>query len=168
MKVLVSIAVRAAALLCVVVLCQPSAWATTKTWSGAMGDGFWGTPGNWSPSGVPGSSDSVTIGAFGSCELNVVSATVSSLVIQSGGELTLSPGIKLTVSGTTNIIGGGQLVTNGSDIEFDGAVTLDGSIFHSGGVIDGSGSLSIGSSATFQFLGSAGSSILELPTNNAG
>jgi len=34
---------------------SPQSWATTRNW--ADGSSNWNTPGNWSPTGVPGAGD---------------------------------------------------------------------------------------------------------------
>src|SRR6185437_15334799 len=71
---------------------------TSYTWNGTVSTA-WNTPGNWSPSGVPGASDNVTIVTGGNtCVLNTSSA-INNLTLTSG---TLDLGsATLTVGGTT-------------------------------------------------------------------
>jgi hypothetical protein len=81
-----------------------SAQVCSKTWTGNAGDGVWGTAGNWTPSGAPGSSDSVCIPA------NTPPATfhggsgISSLA--DAGSLTIGANNTLVVTNAVNDTGG--------------------------------------------------------------
>jgi len=57
----------------------PTALAGTKTWQGLTND--WFTPGNWTPSGVPASTDDVVIAASGSIVAVTNSTTIASLTL---------------------------------------------------------------------------------------
>ncbi len=87
----------------------------TKTWNGVSGS--WQTPTDWTPSGVPGSSDDVCIPASGSYSVTASgSISVASLSVggASGAQtLLLVPGTSLSV-------------TAGAQIEASGTVTLEG------------------------------------------
>jgi hypothetical protein len=79
----------------------PSALATTFTWTGSAGDNNWFTPGNWSPSGVPGASDTATIPS-GTPAVNAP-VEVAVLTLTTG---TLSGSGQISVSQTLNWNGG--------------------------------------------------------------
>ena len=78
------------------------AWAQTKTWSGGTGE--WHVDANWTPSGVPGTFDSVAIPA-GSVLLTGAT-TIAELTIQNAT-------LTFTNWDTCLTVGGDVLVTNG-------------------------------------------------------
>ncbi|MDR2182314.1 MAG: hypothetical protein LBN92_06525, partial [Treponema sp.] len=53
----------------ILVLCAGMGWGADYTWIG--GSGTWNISGNWLPSGVPVSGDTVTIPSTGSVTLDV-------------------------------------------------------------------------------------------------
>src|ERR1700761_5621572 len=79
-------------------LCVIARAQTSYTWNGSLSSA-WNTPGNWTPSGVPGSADNVTI-VTGSniCQLslnqNIGNFTLTSGTLDLGGNT-------LTLNGTT-------------------------------------------------------------------
>src|ERR1700761_2694379 len=79
------------------------ATGTPRSWVGNTND--WNTPGNWSPSGIPGASDPITIGVSGFTNQPTigVNATGQCLSITFGTSknitLTVSSGAVLTVNG---------------------------------------------------------------------
>src|SRR5260370_14615140 len=90
----------------------------TKTWTGALSTD-WNTAGNWSPPGVPASTDDVLIGTTAnSPTLSVSGTTVNSMTISGTDTLTLDPVISpgltvtngITLSSGGGISGGGTLV----------------------------------------------------------
>src|SRR5262245_24435261 len=93
-------------------LLGPTVRAGTNTWSALGGDTFWSTAGNWSPSGPPGPNDEARFfnpGAVADTTVDIVvstSANVQRLWFgQTNGpnqNMTLSPGVTLTVSGTND------------------------------------------------------------------
>src|ERR1051325_11270189 len=162
------LAARAAAVLCFAALWSSSAFGTTKTWGNYEGGGNWNNPLNWSPAGVPTSADDVVISSSGgNCNIGV-NAFASSVTVQKGGVLWVLAGNLLTVSGAIDVNSGGVLNTNSSNIQSNGVLTLNGTLHHFGGTILGSGSLSIGSGGVLEFWGTDNSSVLTLPTTNAG
>jgi hypothetical protein len=75
----------------------------TKTWNG--GSGAWETPSDWTPSGVPGSGDSVCITASGTYTVTLDENTsVASLIVGTAGsgtqtlEVQPSKGLALAAS----------------------------------------------------------------------
>jgi hypothetical protein len=77
---------------------------TAISWTGAI-DSDWRNAGNWSPSNVPTSLSDVTISEMPN---NPVITTSSStfchdLIIQNGGNLTISPGKSLIVRGSITL-----------------------------------------------------------------
>ena len=66
-----------------------SAHAADKSWN--AGGGFWNTPGNWLPAGVPGAADTARLGNTAAAEnasvLLLSSTDVASLVITDGIQL---------------------------------------------------------------------------------
>lgn len=101
--------------------------ATGKTWTGAVSTD-WNNPSNWSPPGVPGAGDAVTVvPAANEPSLTGAATAYSVDVIGSGAELTIA-GQTLSVSGFTTQSGGLLVMTNASDLVIDG-----GGIFFAGG-----------------------------------
>jgi len=74
---------------------------TAYTWDGGGGDGLWGTATNWSPDGIPGILDSITIPtAGGPFSVALDSArSINNVTIESGATLNLD-GFALTITGT--------------------------------------------------------------------
>lgn len=97
------------------------------SWTGAGGTSDWNNPANWSPNGIPGSNDSVTIAsATWSPGLNN-NTTVTDLTMLSG-TLQLN-GQQLMVTGTARFTGG--QVTNGTlNVQCSDAY-LSGTVFGS-------------------------------------
>jgi hypothetical protein len=56
---------------------------TAYTWTGSAGDGNFNNPANWSPSGVPGAADSVTIDTAAATTINAGNDAVGALTINS-------------------------------------------------------------------------------------
>ncbi|NGP87817.1 T9SS type A sorting domain-containing protein [Fodinibius halophilus] len=103
-------------------------FAQSKTWVGTT-DADWHNPNNWSPSGVPSSSASVTIEPNGGNPFPVISnsdVTVADIQISnySGGQLTVNNNQTLTITNGLEIISGGTLF-----IESGGTVHLSGGAF---------------------------------------
>ncbi len=99
------------------IACAQSAFAQTKTWTGATSN-VWNVATNWSPSGVPTGTDDVLIPAGG---VPVVAGNNSVRSLDLRRELNISS------NGTFNVLGGGiamqgALITlgNGTDLVFIG------------------------------------------------
>jgi hypothetical protein len=89
-----------------------------KTWVGPASDGNWSTAANWSPAGVPGASDFVTISGK---SVNIsASATVAGLNLFGGATLTLgTSGDRVVRIGSLSISSNSKLNLN------DNALILD-------------------------------------------
>ncbi|MBI4616409.1 MAG: hypothetical protein HY720_22550 [Planctomycetes bacterium] len=129
-------------------------------WTNTTGDQLWSNPGNWSPSGPPPSTATVTIPdttVIGYPVLNVT-ATIGALTILTNGQLFTNDPVpppagpfntSLTITGTLNLQTGASLDFSGSGLlTVSGAVDNDGTIvfsgsgtFSAGGGIDSSGTL---------------------------
>ena len=71
---------------------------TAYTWTGAAGDGNFNTPGNWSPAGVPGAADTVTISTSASSTITVpTNDAVQALTLGKLDTLAVSTGETFTV-----------------------------------------------------------------------
>jgi hypothetical protein len=112
-----------------------SAQAASCNYTGSTG-GSWQTAGNWSCGSVPGSADDVTLSGGDNVALDTASATVQSLMLDSG-TLQLRSSWTLTVTGATTVRSGtvsgpGQLTasgaltkTTGGRFFLNGAATLE-------------------------------------------
>lgn len=84
--------------------------AAAKTWDRGGGTNNWSNPTNWSPDGVPGISDTVTIGTGYTVVVDGDNRRASSLTIDSGASVTIS-GNQFWVTTVTN---NGTLTASGS------------------------------------------------------
>ena len=76
---------------------QP-AFSAARSWVGTTSD--WATASNWSPSGIPGTSDVLTIDAMTNDPIifSGTSAAVRRVFLQTGSTLTINSGASLTIS----------------------------------------------------------------------
>ncbi len=109
-------------------------YSTSYTWSGGTGD--WSVSTNWTPNGVPGSGDNVTISASSAAVTLDAVTTVQSLVID-GSNSTLSLDFDLTVSGDLS------LQQNSATINGNGNLSVGGNLVWDGGTIAGAGTFSL-------------------------
>lgn len=123
-----------------------TAFAVNRTWLGTTND--WANAANWSPSGVPGSADILTIEAKTNAPTiyNGTSATVIRIFLQSNAQLTISTGASLTI-------------TNASpSSNFPNGITMNNASFNNNGTLTinqpSPGSVSVGIELT-------GSSVLQ-------
>src|SRR5262249_12463853 len=119
--------------------------AASVSWNGSVSSD-WNDANNWTPVGVPASSDDVTISSStNEPSITIADVTVRNLFIGSGRTLTLGGGRTLTVDGTSvavsfsnfgSIAGSGTLRTEG-DIDFDnrGSVTAAFSVNSTAGSV---------------------------------
>lgn len=99
--------------------------APPKTWTGSVSTD-WNTAGNWSPSGVPTATDSVTIpNVTNQPHLHTGAFTVRGLSIQSGALVSLDT-VTLTVLGSLTDAGGFLDPNASSAISLGGSGTLSG------------------------------------------
>lgn len=102
---------------------------TSYTWNGSLSNA-WTNAGNWSPAGIPGAADNVTIVTGGNNCFLVANASINNLTLTSG-TLNLN-GATLSVNGTTATFSGGTVqngnlvVTGANTTTFGtGAVTMN-------------------------------------------
>ena len=109
---------RLLASLFVFMMILTGAWAENYTWNGSAGDGLWNTQENWTPNGIPGEGDQVTLSGnenitlSGDVKVNflfIFSGTNSSSLDLAGNKLTVSTRIRLCQDVTGNLI-----LTNGT------------------------------------------------------
>ncbi|OFX42437.1 MAG: hypothetical protein A2W95_00945 [Bacteroidetes bacterium GWA2_40_14] len=104
----------------------------TATWDGSSSND-WGTADNWTPSGVPGSGQSVII-ATGAANYPVISSGYSV------DYLTIEPAANLTIND-----GGSMTVTNNLLLQSPSGSGANGAV-----VIPGTGSLNVGGTSTLE------------------
>ena len=129
------------------VLNNTSSFAGNYTWTGNTSSA-WSVSSNWSPSGVPGTNDTVTIGSGSDTIVLASNRTISRLVINGRtlnlGDYELEVSQKATLSG--GIIYNGTLKLRGALVTFSGTHTdclidcITGQLEFNGGVFDGEGS----------------------------
>jgi len=94
----------------IIVCIQTSNAQTSYTWNGSVSTA-WNTPGNWTPAGVPGAADNVTIVTAGNSCLMPANETITNFKLTSG---TLDMGnFTLTIGGSTATFTAGT-VQNGT------------------------------------------------------
>ena len=96
--------------------------ATSYTWTGANNND-WNNSGNWSPGGIPGTGDDVTIGS-GTCFVNTTSPSINMLDVSGGG------GGTVIISG--HLILNADLNTAGTITQTDGTIQGSGNLIVSG------------------------------------
>jgi Secretion system C-terminal sorting domain len=126
------------------IIFNSSAFAANYTWTGSTNT-TWGTSSNWSPSGVPGSSDTININSTTNSLTLTTNQTVKRLTMNSG-ILDLG-GDTLIITGSSGLHGGninnGHFKTQtsgliyfhgtsfGAEVSAVGQIKLDGSVFDS-------------------------------------
>jgi hypothetical protein len=89
-----------------------------KTWVGPASGGSWSTAANWSPSGVPGAGDQVTIA--GKSVTLAAGATVAGLDLTGGATLSVAAnGNRVLRTSNLNIDGTSKLNLNDNDLIID-------------------------------------------------
>lgn len=122
---------RLLASLFVFMMILTGAWAENYTWNGSAGDGLWNTQENWTPNGIPGEDDQVTLSGNENITLSddvkvkflfIFSGTNSSSLDLAGNKLTVSTRIRLGQDVTGNLIlTNGTVTTAQFDTEDDGS-----------------------------------------------
>lgn len=123
-------------------------------WTGSAGDNNWSTPNNWSGDAVPGASADVTIP--GGVTINYTAdstASVNSITSGAGDTLAISNDGDISVAGNASLVN--LSVSGRAEFDIDGTATVSGSLTISGagGIVGGSGTLSLPSGATFTATG---------------
>lgn len=154
----------------------------SKLWvGGTIGNlTSWNTGTNWSPSGVPGASDKVTIPKVTYNPTLNTNTTIAALQIESGATVsTDGSGRQLTVSGSIVLNpddgngvaafnyneGGAAFLTVNGNIISSGTVSITAPTCTVGGYIDNSGSFTASISGTFSVSESVVNSSLFVPGN---
>ena len=111
---------------------------TAYTWTGAAGDGSFNTAANWSPNGVPGAADTVTISTSAASTITVATGDavqaltlgrLDTLAVSTGETLTIgsSAASTLSVAGTLSLNStaySSALVIGGPTVTLNGAGTI--------------------------------------------
>ena len=154
-------ALRALALLLPAALIAGPAGAADRSWFG--GNGNWADAANWSPAGVPGSTDKATLGTgsatlsasasvgslFNDATINVLSGTLLPTGGTSTGLFNLSAGAVLEFRNGSSVLdqitttGAGTLQVSTDNVGADALVTINGGtlgarLLFSGSTINGS------------------------------
>ena len=144
-----------------------TAIVTGVYWTGAAGDGYWDTPGNWSSGAVPGPADDVYIDQMveGSVTYRTGDTTIHSLnnragLLISGGSLSLSAASEVSVSGFITVAGGTLTGT--------GELVVKGTLGWTGGTMSGYGSTTIAQGGTLNILGTGNRQLSTRTMNNSG
>ncbi len=122
--------------------------AAVCIWSGGISSD-WGTANNWTNCGgaVPGSGDDVTIGDVSTAPVLNTTASVTSLIINSKGSLTIGSGATLTV-GEFDLLG---KLSGAGDLVITGSMGWYASAEENDGLMDGSGTTTLNSGASLSF-----------------
>jgi len=100
-------------LLALLGVAAPAHAAASYTWTGAT-NFSWGTASNWSPNGVPGNGDSVTLNAATAVRLTVTGVPAVNLA---GLSITSTAGNSMTMTGTGPVSVAGTFTWSGGDID---------------------------------------------------
>jgi hypothetical protein len=141
---------RSGAVIFTILLVAIVAISGQKTWNGSMSSD-WGTAGNWSPSGVPSASDTVTILQYALSNPNVnIDASCAALVVEYSRTLNFNTdGKTLTVLGVFGINGGATVSFGAAATLTIGGTLNNGNLFMAGtGTVIINGGAIAGSSPT--------------------
>src|ERR1044072_1099623 len=128
-----------------------SAHAALKSWTNSL-SGDWFGPFNWSPNGVPGSSDAAFITNNGTYTVYAATGTVSCAVIKVGG----GTGKQTFIFGSS----ASKLFVTNSSVEANGVLAVTNS-----GI---TGNLSVKSNGELQFNSATGLQLYNLALTNQG
>ena len=121
--------------------------AQTLTWDGEGGDGFWRTPANWDPDGVPDGPGSGAVIEAPGPTIQGFSYTIGQLVVTVSGHLVVGPSARLSFA--TPIIG----FTNRGQITVLNRLNLGGPIINTGDIFVGSDNAAIAAVLDIQEFG---------------
>lgn len=128
--------------------------ATSYTWTGNSSS-EWGLAGNWTPSGIPGATDFVTIGNGMNAPQLSSPVTIATLTLNSGSNLNLN--------GHSFIVSGNFQMNNGATLNVGTAgFTVNGNCTVNGGTINGNGTLTLNGTNT-SFGSGSGSPVVATP-----
>jgi hypothetical protein len=97
------------------------------TWTGGANTANWGDAANWSPNGVPGSTDAVTIGTLATFNVNLTDTrTVNSLTLNGTGVMNVAATGSLTINGAITYVNTATAnLACGSTITFASASSIN-------------------------------------------
>lgn len=84
---------------------------------------LWTCNGNWTPGGVPGSTDNVIINT-GTCNVNTGSQSCNNLTVNLGTTLNVNTGATLTVNGNL-VVSGTFNINTGATVTINGTITIN-------------------------------------------
>ncbi|MDP1725935.1 MAG: T9SS type A sorting domain-containing protein [Bacteroidota bacterium] len=117
-------------------------YGTTKTWMNASGNNKWSTSSNWSPSGIPGTSDDVILDITRTDDLLVdVNVNVLSLAMRSG------------YTGTVSVAGAATITIGSGGFSQADGVFIAPALFTVGGNFTNSGGTYIHNNGNINFTG---------------
>ncbi len=104
--------------ICLFIFAQTVRSQVSYTWNGSISTA-WNVAGNWTPNGIPGGIDNVTIVTGGNtCSLNTTTSITN--ITLTSGTLDLG-GFTLTVSGATAIFTKGTRLRHGAPMDHCGS-----------------------------------------------
>jgi hypothetical protein len=112
---------------------SPSVSAGPISWTGGAGTTFWGDAANWSPAGVPTSSNNLNLTGANTIQINVNAVCNNLTLNNSGLSLTINAGFSLAVSGNFTL-------TSGSFSTLASFPSVTGTTSLNGGTVSYSGS----------------------------
>jgi hypothetical protein len=95
----------------------------TKTWDGGASTNNWGDAANWSPDGVPVSTNDITLSGADAIDVNMAGICNNLILDNAGLILTIKSGYSLTISGNLTVMAG-TLNTEESFPTVGGTTTL--------------------------------------------
>jgi hypothetical protein len=129
-------------------LVVPVANATDRVWLGAA-SGNWNTPGNWSPSGVPGAGDNAFVTNNGTYTVTLSAASTASSVTVGGASGTQTLNLDrfvLTLGSPSVINANGHIdMPNNCSIAGAGNLNVNGTLNWANGALNGTGVITVGS-----------------------
>lgn len=127
---------------------SPSITAGSVSWSGGAGTANWGDAANWSPVGVPISTNNINLTGANTIEINVDAVCKNLTLNNSGLSITIQSGKSLTISGNLTRTNGALTTTGNTTITFNGTIaqTITGSMTYTNLTISNtSGGVSVAS-----------------------
>jgi hypothetical protein len=102
--------------------------ATNRIFAPAGSSGVWSNASNWSPVGIPSSSDEITIASGKSCILDLSLALDGKITVESGASLILNEDLSLLSSSMVSINAEGVFDATGRTLTFSGNASIGGVI----------------------------------------
>ena len=132
------------------------------TWNGSANDGNYSNPANWTPNGVPGASDTVTISTTAATAINASNAAAGALTTNSHVTLNVADNTSFTFgsgTGTSTFSNGGTLALNSSN-DSTNLIVADSKL-----TLSGTGTILLGNNANNRIYGASATDTLSNSTN---